>query len=72
MSNYIMSENLFTQLCCISGFNKMNGPTYQEHIIIIAGKRIPESLHHVIQHSTSGEKALDILRENNIPYTHNS
>ena len=39
MSNYIMPEDLFNQLCLVRSFNKANGATYQEHILIVAGKR---------------------------------
>lgn len=70
MSNYIMTEGLFNQLCHISSFNEKNGKTYQEHILIIAGKRIPTELHEIIRKASTGKKALELLDEHNIAYTH--
>ena len=70
MKNYIMTESLFNQLCQISAFNNVNGSTYQEHILIIAGERIPTKLHEAVRKAVSGEAALKILEANNIPYTH--
>ena len=71
MKNYIMTESLFNQLCQICSFNDVNGKTYQEHILIIAGERIPTTLHNTIRNAVSGSAALKILEENNIPYNHN-
>lgn len=70
MSNYIMPEQLYNQLCLVRSFNETNGATYQEHILIVAGKRIPEDLHASISKAKSGDAALEILRQNDIPYSH--
>ena len=70
MSNYIMTEQLFNQLCQIKSFNEKNGKTYQEHILIIAGKRIPTELHETIRKASTGKKALELLEKHNIAYTH--
>ena len=70
MSNYIMTETLFNQLRFVHGFTEINGQTYREHILIIAGKRIPIHLHSIIREVSSGTAALNILKEHNIPYTH--
>ena len=48
----------------------MNGKTYQEHILVIAGERIPKELHDSIRGAESGNAALDILTTNKIPWTH--
>jgi hypothetical protein len=68
--DYIMTQTLFDQLCHVSSFNKMNGTTYQEHIVIIAGKRIPSALHDAVRQAKSGDIALEILTKNNIPWSH--
>ena len=66
---YIMTQALFNQLCHVSAFNTLNGSTYQEHILIIAGERIPQELHDAIRNAASGDDALEILTKNNIPWT---
>ncbi len=65
-----MSQALFSQLCQVSAFNTMNGKTYQEHILIIAGERIPNKLHDSIRQAESGDAALEILTQNSILWTH--
>lgn len=70
MSNYIMSEQLFSQLCQIQSFNQHNGQTYQQHILIIAGDRIPSQLHASILEAPTSRAALEILTTHNIPYSH--
>jgi len=70
MTTYIMSEQLFSQLCQIQSFNRHNGKTYQRHILIIAGNRIPKELHLSIREAPSGQAALEILTTHNIPYSH--
>ena len=67
---YIMSEDLYNQLCVVNGFTTCNGATYQEHIIRIAGDRIPQSLHCIIEKAVSGEEALQILNDNGVTFTH--
>ena len=67
---YIMTQVLFDQLCQISAFNAMNGKNYQEHILIVAGNRIPKELHDSIRTADSGDDALNILTANKIPWTH--
>ncbi len=69
-TEYIMTQALFNQLCHVSAFNTVNGNTYQEHILIIAGERIPKELHNAIRDAESGDAALEILTKNNIPWTH--
>ncbi len=70
MSNYIMREDLFRQLSSVAGFAERNGLTYQDHILIIAGERIPEILHQAIRASPSGSAALKILTKHNISFQH--
>jgi len=70
MATYIMSEHLFSQLCQIQSFNHLNGKTYQQHILIIAGERIPSQLHPSILEAPSPHAALEILTKHNIPYSH--
>ena len=70
MSHYIMTQALFNQLCQVASFAEMNGRTYQEHILIIAGERIPSDLHKDIRKAESGDDALNILTQNNIPWSH--
>ena len=65
-----MPEDLFNQLCLVRSFNKANGATYQEHILIVAGKRIPKDLHTSISKAKSGTLALEILKQHNIAYSH--
>ncbi len=67
---YIMTQALFNQLCQVSAFNATNGKTYQEHVLIIAGDRIPKELHKSIRDAESGNAALNILTANKIPWTH--
>lgn len=70
MSTYIMPQTLFNQLCEVASFTVMNGKTYQEHILIIAGERIPSDLHEDIRKAESGETALALLTKNDIPWSH--
>ena len=65
-----MSEQLYNQLCLVRSFNNTNGATYQEHILIIAGKRIPKDLHESVSKAKSGSLALEILKQHNITYSH--
>jgi len=69
-TEYIMTQALFNQLCHVSAFNAMNGKTYQEHVLIIAGNRIPKELHESIRNAESGDAALNILTTNKIIWTH--
>ena len=66
-----MTEELFNQLCYVRGFNNLNGNTYQEHILVIAGDRIPENLHDNIKNAKTSLDALNILDDNKIDYNHN-
>lgn len=34
MSSYVMSEQMFSNLSNVHGFNNINGNTYQEHIVM--------------------------------------
>ena len=70
MTTYIMPQTLFNQLCSVHAFAAMNGETYLKHILLIAGKRIPDHLHEDIQNAESGDAALAILTQNNVPWTH--
>ena len=65
-----MSEDLYNQLCTVDGFTERTGATYQKHIIRIAGDRIPQSLHCIIEKAVSGEEALQILNDNGVTFTH--
>ena len=67
---FIMSPERFSQLASVMGFCNLNGKTYQEHIIIAAGERIPKNLHDAIRQAKNSEDALTLLRDNNIPYVH--
>ena len=69
-SDYIMSEQMFLNLSCVGGFNQHNGSTYQEHILIIAGDRIPSDLHKDITEAPNAKTALNILSSNSISFHH--
>ena len=68
--DYIMSEQMFINLSYVNGFNQHNGHTYQEHVLIIAGDRIPIHLHKDISDAPNAEEALRILSRNNIRFSH--
>lgn len=70
-SYYIMHPNLHAQLSFVRGFNKMNGDRYQDHIIMIFSDLLNESDKKRILESNQDEKALEILDELDINYTHN-
>ena len=69
-THYIMTPSLFHQLSQISNFNAVNGNTYQEHILLIAGDRILEDLHPQIKATISEEQALAVLTSHGVPFTH--
>ena len=66
---YIMTPELFEQLTYVYGFEKMNGKNYMEHITITRPD-IPDDVQKQILTCSDPEKALEILSDNNIPYTH--
>ncbi len=66
---YIMTYKLFKQLQHVYGFNNMNGNNYMEHIII-ARPDIPDNIQKQILKCSDSKKALEILTNNNISYTH--
>ncbi len=63
-----MHENLFDQLCCVRGFNNMNGKTYNDHIVLILELQ-GEIKDEVLQAKTPLE-AKNILKKHNIMFTH--
>ena len=69
-TDYIMDERMFNNLSCVNGFNQYNGSTYNEHILIIAGSRIPSHLHKGIIEATDAAAALGILTANDISFCH--
>ena len=69
---YIMSQDMFIQLSNFKGFNKKNGFTYQQHILLSSWYRIPSKLHYLILNARSGNDALDTLKENNIVFLHDN
>lgn len=70
-SHYIMHPNLHAQLSFVRGFNKMNGDRYQDHIIMILSELLNESDKERILRTNQDEKALEILDELGINYSHN-
>ena len=67
---YIMTPDLFNQLCYVSGFNRMNGNTYQEHIEKIFGDLLNDNEIVKIRGSKDSDEALDILKNLGVTYTH--
>ena len=67
--NYIMPPQLFDRLGCVHGFNNINGKTCMEHITIIKPD-ISAGIKKEILKFSSPEKDLEMLSDNNIPYTH--
>ena len=63
-----MSPELYYSLCNVQGFMRMNGKTYQEHIILILGKFLSEEIKTKISNCNSIDEALKLI---NIPFTHN-
>lgn len=68
--NYIMKEEMFNQLSFVTGFNRLNGDTYQQHITIIFKDKLNENQKNTILNQVSGKDALKILNQFNINYTH--
>jgi len=71
-NKYIMSQDMFNQLSNVNGFNKKNGFTYQQHILITSWYRIPSKLHYTILKAKTGKDALNILKNNKIAYLHDN
>lgn len=67
---YIMTPDLFNQLCYVSGFNRMNGNTYQEHIEKIFGHLLNDTEIVRIRVSKDSDEALDALKQIGISFTH--
>ena len=69
---YIMSEMLYDELTQVSGFTKLNGYTYQEHIILQLKSRgiNNEQLFEKIILAEDGKLALKILHDEGIMFTH--
>jgi hypothetical protein len=67
---FIMSEERYLMLSTVRGFTNLNGSTYQEHIIMTAGERIPVDLHESIRQSSTADAALKLLKDNYILYAH--
>ena len=70
MTGYIMHPNLFETLSTVSGFNDLNGHTYQQHIIKIFGVSISSEMETQILQSTTTNEALNVLKTNHIKYSH--
>ncbi len=69
---YIMSEYLYEELTQVLGFTKLNGYTYQEHIVLQLKNRglNNEKLFERIILAEDGKLALKILQDEGIMYTH--
>ena len=67
---FIMSEERYLMLTTVHGFTNLNGSTYQEHIIVAAGERIPADMHDSIRRASTAAAALKLLRDNYILYAH--
>ena len=65
-----MKEEMFNQLSSVSGFNRLNGNTYQHHITIIFKDILNESEKNEILNQKNGYEALKILTKLNINYNH--
>ena len=57
----IMPPWKFNELSMVRGFNKINGKTYQEHIIIILGHLMTSEDQKRISEATSTDEALTNL-----------
>lgn len=65
---YIMSEQLYNQLSSVRQFTSINGKSYKEHIVFIFNLEC-DIKEKVLDSETTAE-ALQILRYNNINFTH--
>ena len=66
-----MHPNMFKTLSTVSGFNEVNGHTYQQHIIKVLKHLISEDIETQILQSPTTDEALRVLKTNNIKYSHN-
>lgn len=70
MSKFIISYEMHASLAHnVSGFSKINGYTYQEHIIIMFPE-LAEDVKKAIIATSSHVNALNVLTVNGIKYTH--
>ena len=67
---YIMTPDLFNQLCYVSGFNKMNGNTYQEHIEKMFGSLMNDNEIARIRDCKNSDEALGVLKNLGVCFTH--
>ena len=68
-----MAPELFNELSEVHGFNDRNGTTYAEYLIqnICAYDHIPEEMKTMVQDMDDPDKILDLLKNNDIKYSHN-
>lgn len=70
---YIMSPQLFNQLCNVDGFTDHNGTNYTNHILIMVNNsiyKLTDIQKEIILKSETPGKALSKLEEFGIIYTH--
>ena len=65
---YVMHENMFYKLVNVRGFTNLNGESYQEHLVLQLN--LKDKLKDLVLKSESDEDAKNILKENNIKFTH--
>jgi len=68
---YIMTPQMFKGLCCLRGFNELNGKNYQEHICIIMEDKLDNNQKNKIHECQTEEEALKYL-STIIDFTHNT
>jgi hypothetical protein len=66
---YLMSPDMHTQLSYVNGFNKLNGATYQDYIVINTKHILDDTGKNRIINSLTTEEALAVLSELGISYT---
>jgi len=67
---YIMHPNLYYNLCNVRGFCDLNGNTYNEYVYITLDNKIDDTIRHNIVNAINEDAVLDVLKNNNINYTH--
>ena len=70
MARYLMTPEVFLSLCNVSGFNNLNGNSYNEHVCIIL--QIDGKLKNQIICCETYDSIMNILKENNYDVTHDT
>mgnify|MGYP006449262113 FL=1 len=68
MARYLMHLDLFDSLCSVTGFNNLNGNSYNEHACIIL--QIDGKLKEQIMSCETYDSIMKLLKENNYNLTH--